>query len=64
MMIGNGDNKFEGTFKEENEYSNGKCFCELFTNTKSYFVYGKWIEYSDTFKDGYTSTWWAKIDRK
>lgn len=63
LVINDSGNKYEGLFKEiEDEENEGKVSCELFRNSKAYFLYGKWTEYDYDLETDVDYTWWARID--
>jgi hypothetical protein len=50
--------RFVGTFSEvTDDDRRGDVSCELFENSKAFFLYGNWIE------DEYNYTWWARIEK-
>lgn len=52
-------NLFNGSFKILSETrGRGDVKCELYENSKAYFLYGEWIEDSNCY------TWWARIKKR
>ena len=63
LFISNDGKKYEGVFNEIDDFSQVECTCELFENTRSYLLCGKWTEYFFEDESESVSTWWAKIDK-
>jgi hypothetical protein len=58
-LINESANLFKGSFKILSETGgSGEVKCELYDNSKAYFLYGEWIEDSNCY------TWWARIRKE
>lgn len=43
--------------KDGDKHSRGEITCQLYKNSLAYLLMGTWIE------DGYTYTWWSRIEK-
>jgi hypothetical protein len=58
-LINDSANIFKGRFNLLTATEGrGDVSCELFQNSRAYFLYGEWIEDSNCY------TWWARINKK
>jgi hypothetical protein len=59
LLIDDTGRKYVGRHtRDDKPESEGEVTCELYSNSKTYFLYGKWTE------DGKDYTWWARIEKK